>query len=167
MLFFIRYQAEEHQVMVETRGDQTYVKLDNHPEEAIDLVFHGNDCLFIHQSNVFHANIVGDKTDYTAWRPEGNLNLTVESEYRRIVGLLRGQDLTHENDIYAKMPGKIVKIMKKSGDSIKKGDPVIVMEAMKMENEIRSLIDGEISKVCVQEGQAVETGALLMEVAPS
>jgi biotin carboxyl carrier protein len=164
MLFFIQHEGKEHRVRVESRQNQVYVTFDDCPEEAVDLVFYGNDCMFIHQTKVFHANIVGDKVDFTVWSPSGNFNLVVESEYRRIVGLLRGQDLTHENNVYAKMPGKIVKISAKMGDKVKKGDPVMVMEAMKMENEIRSVVDGTISNICVKEGQAVETGTLLAEL---
>jgi glutaconyl-CoA/methylmalonyl-CoA decarboxylase subunit gamma len=44
---------------------------------------------------------------------------------------------------------------------------VMVMEAMKMENEIRATADGEVSNICVAEGQAVETGTLLMELKPA
>jgi len=164
MLFFIRYQGKEHQVRVESRQNQTYIVFDDGQEQPVDLVFYGNDCMFIHHNKVFHANVVGDKSDYTVWRPEGNLNVVVESEYRRIVGLLRGQDLESGNNVYAKMPGKIVKIATKKGDRVAKGDSVIVMEAMKMENEIRVTQDGTVSNICVKEGQAVETGTLLVEL---
>jgi biotin carboxyl carrier protein len=166
MLFFIKHQGKEHRIRVESRNNQLYVAFNEESEEPIDLVYYGNDCMFIHQNKVFNANVVGDKADYTVWRPGGNLNLVVESEYRRIVGLLRGQELEQENNVYAKMPGKIVKILRKVGDPVSKGDSVIVMEAMKMENEIRVTLSGKVSNLCVSEGQAVETGTLLMELTP-
>ena len=166
MLFFIRYQDEEHQIRVESRHDKTFVSFDGGPETPVDLVYHGNDCLFLHNHRVFHANIVGNKSEYTVWRPKGNSTFTVESEYRRIVGMLRGQDLDQTNHIYAKMPGKIVKILKRVGDLVEKGDSVLVMEAMKMENEIRATLGGKISNLCVKESQAVETGTLLVELEP-
>lgn len=167
MLFFIRLQDKEHRVRVESRQNQVYVAFDDEPEAPVDLLYQGNDCMFIHNHRVFQANIVGDKVDYTVWRPKGNLSLEVESEYKRIVGLLRGQDLESENNVYAKMPGKIVKIMKRPGDRVEKGDSVLVMEAMKMENEIRATAPGEIANICVKEGQAVETGTVLVELKPA
>jgi biotin carboxyl carrier protein len=109
---------------------------------------------------------VGNKSDYVVSRAQGNLQFSVESEYRRIVGLLRGTDLEQENIVYAKMPGKIVKVIKKAGDKVEKGDSVMVMEAMKMENELRASISGTVLSVMASEGQAVETGAVLMEIKP-
>lgn len=167
MLFYIQYQGEEFKVRVESRDEKYWVAVGDETESSVDISFYGNDCTLIHENGIFHANIVGDKTDYTVWRPEGNLSLTVESEYRRIVGLLRGQNLDVENNVYSKMPGKITKINSKVGDRVEKGQGLLVMEAMKMENEIKSLIDGEIKNICVKEGQAVESGTLLVEITPN
>ena len=167
MLFYISYQGEEFKVRVENRENRYWVSVGGESEQAVDISFYGNDCTLIHENGIFHANIVGDKSDYTVWRPEGNLALTVESEYRRIVGLLRGQNLDVQNNVYSKMPGKITKINSKVGDKVEKGQGLLVMEAMKMENEIKSLIDGEIKNICIKEGQAVESGTLLVEITPN
>ena len=167
MLFYIHYQGKEHKVRVESRHNQTYVSFDGSNEEPVDLMFHGNDCLYIHRNHVFQGNVVRGKTDFTIWRPKGNLTFKVESEYKRIVGLLRGSEAQDENKIYAKMPGKIAKVSIKKGDTVQKGDSVMVMEAMKMENEIRSPRSGQVSNIHVSEGQAVETVALLAEIAPT
>ena len=64
--------------------------------------------------------------------------------------------------VKSQMPGKIVRVLVKSGDAVKKGQAMIVMEAMKMENEIKALQDGVVKEVKVSEGQAVETGAELL-----
>jgi len=64
--------------------------------------------------------------------------------------------------IKSQMPGKILRVSIKAGDAVKKGQSIIVMEAMKMENEIKSPQDGIIKEVKVAEGQAVETGAELV-----
>lgn len=167
MIFFLRYGEQEHTVRVECRNQQMLVKFNDEPEKAVDMQYFGNDVTFLENGKVFFANVVGNKGDTTVFRPEGNLHFTVESEYRRIVGLLRGQDLSSENAVYAKMPGKIAKIIAKVGDSLEKGAPLLVMEAMKMENEIRSTMAGKVSNICVKEGQAVETGALLVELEPA
>jgi biotin carboxyl carrier protein len=62
------------------------------------------------------------------------------------------------------MPGKIVKVLRKVGDAVKEGEAVLVVEAMKMENDIRSPKDGKVEEVFVQEGQAVEGNAKLATV---
>jgi biotin carboxyl carrier protein len=64
--------------------------------------------------------------------------------------------------VRSQMPGKIVRIQIKEGDTVQKGAPLMVMEAMKMENEIRATHAGVIQAVKVTAGQAVETGADLV-----
>ena len=61
--------------------------------------------------------------------------------------------------VRAQMPGKILRLNLKAGDSVEKGQTILVMEAMKMENEIRAPHSGKVSHLKVSEGQAVETGA--------
>ncbi len=67
--------------------------------------------------------------------------------------------------VRAQMPGKIVRVLVKAGAEVEKDQPLLVMEAMKMENEIRAPGPGRIKDLKVIEGQAVETGAdlILME----
>jgi biotin carboxyl carrier protein len=55
-----------------------------------------------------------------------------------------------------------VRILAKVGDTVSRGQSLMVMEAMKMENEIKSPQDGVIKEVKVSKGQAVETGAELL-----
>ncbi len=64
--------------------------------------------------------------------------------------------------IKSQMPGKILRINVKVGDIVKKGQSIMVMEAMKMENEIKSQQDATVKELKVTEGQAVETGAELV-----
>lgn len=62
------------------------------------------------------------------------------------------------------MPGKIVKVLVKEGESVAEGQTLLVMEAMKMQNELKSPCPGTVAKVHVGEGATVETGAKLVEV---
>jgi biotin carboxyl carrier protein len=66
--------------------------------------------------------------------------------------------------LITQMPGKIVKIMKKVGDKVIKGETVLILEAMKMENEIKSGADGTIKIINVKEGQALDSGFLMVEI---
>ena len=63
--------------------------------------------------------------------------------------------------IYAMLPGTVVKIFVEEGESINAGDPILVLEAMKMENEITSPKSGVVKKLNVRKGEKVETGDLL------
>lgn len=62
------------------------------------------------------------------------------------------------------MPGKIVKVLVGVGDEVKEGQGLVVVEAMKMENELRSPKDGQVVELLVAEGQAVEANAKLCAV---
>lgn len=62
------------------------------------------------------------------------------------------------------MPGKILSVKTKVGQSINKGDVIVILEAMKMENEIVAPQDGIIASVDVSEGQSVEAGDLLVTI---
>lgn len=64
----------------------------------------------------------------------------------------------------APMPGKIVKILVGVGESVEAGRGVLVMEAMKMENELRAVRAGTVQEIKVAEGQAVEMGAVLLVI---
>ena len=66
--------------------------------------------------------------------------------------------------LITQMPGKVVKVFKKEGDKVTKGETVLILEAMKMENEIKSGADGTIKSVNVKEGQALDSGFLMVEI---
>lgn len=63
--------------------------------------------------------------------------------------------------VSAPMPGTILSVNVKAGDSVKKGDVLAILEAMKMENEIMAPKDGKVTAVNVQKGATVNTGDLL------
>jgi biotin carboxyl carrier protein len=62
------------------------------------------------------------------------------------------------------MPGKVVKVLVCEGQAIQAGAGVVVVEAMKMENELRAPRDGKVGRIRVQEGQPVESGEELVEI---
>ena len=62
------------------------------------------------------------------------------------------------------MPGKIVKVLVRPGDAVAARQGVVIVEAMKMENELRSQNSGTVSDVRVKEGDSVEAGAILVIV---
>jgi biotin carboxyl carrier protein len=67
------------------------------------------------------------------------------------------------NDIKAPMPGMVLSVLVSEGQEVKKGDSLIVLEAMKMENILKSPADGIIKKVVANKGTAVEKNQLLIQ----
>ena len=72
---------------------------------------------------------------------------------------------TGANTIKAPIAGKVLKLSVKVGDSVKKGQAVAIVEAMKLENEIPSAFDGTVKAILVKEGDAVENGQAIIELA--
>jgi biotin carboxyl carrier protein len=69
--------------------------------------------------------------------------------------------------IVAPMPGKIVRVLGQVGDTVAQRQPVVVIEAMKMENELRASRGGTLSEVRVEPGQSVDAGTLLAIITPA
>lgn len=67
----------------------------------------------------------------------------------------------------APMPGKVFKIVAKAGDTVKTGQTLLVLEAMKMEHAIKAPADGVVKKILFAEGQLVPAGALLVDMEKS
>ena len=67
--------------------------------------------------------------------------------------------------VTAPMPGTILKVNVTQGAAVKKGDILVVLEAMKMENEILAPKDGTVAQIAVSKGATVDTGALLAVIA--
>jgi len=66
--------------------------------------------------------------------------------------------------VTAPMPGKVVRVLVKSGDAVDARQPLVVVEAMKMENELRAVKAGTVSDVQAREGHSVDAGALLVVI---
>lgn len=70
----------------------------------------------------------------------------------------------HRSIVQSPMPGLVLKIKKAVGDEVEMGESVMILEAMKMENDVKSPFTGRITEINVQEKQAVEKGAVLFKV---
>ena len=66
-------------------------------------------------------------------------------------------------DIKAPMPGLVIELKVEEGQEIKAGDPLIILEAMKMENIIKSPREGVIKSILVKKGQSVEKNQILIK----
>jgi biotin carboxyl carrier protein len=92
-----------------------------------------------------HHEFVAEVLDPRAWR--GRRHGTVEAEGRQ--------------QIVAPMPGKVVRLLVKAGDKVEAGQGLLVVEAMKMQNEVRSPKTGTVERLLAKEGQPVNAGEVL------
>ena len=120
---------------------------------------------FIFNHRSYLMDIVVHKDDYTIFARGSFKTVKLLTEERlflqEMASSLSGGAAA---DIHSGMPGRVVEIPVKVGDKVTKGDLILVMEAMKMENEILAPGSGIIKKIYVKEEQSVSTGVCLMSL---
>lgn len=92
-------------------------------------------------------------------------HLDVKDKYDELLRSLGLDSLASKkvNDIKAPMPGMVLNVLVTEGQEVKKGDPLIVLEAMKMENILKSPSEGTVKKIAITKGIAVEKNQLLIQ----
>jgi len=89
----------------------------------------------------------------------------VKDKSAKVLHVVRQKaDASNENEIGAPLSGKIVKYHVKEGDSIKKEQPLFVIEAMKMQTNIKALKNGVVNKIVISENNRVEAGDLVLKL---
>ncbi len=118
---------------------------------------------FLHKNTSYLVDVVGEGTKYEVYTRGSYRTLELRNDEMLLHDSLRGkQSIGGGNSLDSGMPGKIMTVMVKVGDEVKEGDPILVMEAMKMENEMRASRDAKIKKIHVKEGDTIEGGATLI-----
>ena len=119
------------------------------------------------EDNRLSLNINGTETNYLVAGSDTELTIF---DHGKVVLVelagsgLSGTDESGEGRIVTPMPGKIVDVMVKAGDQVKKGEALMVMEAMKMEMTIRAGCTGIIDELPVSSNDQVQDGALLVSI---
>jgi biotin carboxyl carrier protein len=103
---------------------------------------------------------------YAIWSDDHRFEVEALDERRRAIQDMAGAAAANAGPapLVAPMPGLVVRVNVKPGDQVEAGQPLVVMEAMKMENELRSLSVGTVKAVRFQPGAVVEKGAVLVEL---
>jgi len=121
----------------------------------------------IYKGRSFVADVLShDKTSKTAEIHISSNTYTVQLK-DRFDELLHdlGMDVSNtnkDNEVKAPMPGRVLEILVKEGDSVSEGDGLLVLEAMKMENIIKSTREGVLKQIQATKGDSVEKNAVLL-----
>ena len=110
----------------------------------------------------YEAGLVKRPNGYTVVLPEDAVEVELAEAARDAAPPVK--KAAGATPLRAPMPGRIVKLLVDPGQEVVAGQGLVVMEAMKMENELRSPRAGRVKEIHVRERQAVETGALLAVV---
>jgi biotin carboxyl carrier protein len=112
-------------------------------------------------SKIYNVMISSNTRTYSVF-VTGKCYQIEKKSVRQILG--DSPDKLKKKDVITSMPGKIVKIFAKEGEMVERGQPILILEAMKMQNEIKSPQAGKLISIKPKPGLSVEAGAVLFSV---
>lgn len=157
--------GDDHQLDVRSDGDSVYANVDGREYELEASEVEPNVYLFKNKGRVYQVSVTQ--------KPGASVQATVDGKSFEVDIIdpkrLRGARSDHEHsgghaEIKTAMPGKVVRIVAEVGQAVEKGSSVIVVEAMKMQNEMKSPIDGIVKEIKVNEGSTVNAGEVLVVI---
>jgi biotin carboxyl carrier protein len=165
MKYFVRVNGDEHEVLLDGEG----VHLDGADVAAQVSSIDGTPVRMVTIGDEVHRVVIRrGKTRglYTLWLDGYRFEVEALDERTRAIRALTGAAAgpTGPAPIVAPMPGLVVRVNAQVGDEVQAGQGLVVMEAMKMENELRAQAAGRVKAVHAKPGTAVEKGTLLIEL---
>lgn len=158
----------EQQYELQTlKGDPSKGSI-NGKEYAMDLIENGSAMHIIHENKSYSVNIVAadyDTKTFTIRVNNGYYELQAKDKFDLLLEELGMEDLAagKANDLKAPMPGMVLEVAVQAGTEVKKGDKLVVLEAMKMENVLKAESDATVKAIHVEKGKAVEKNQIMVE----
>ena len=165
MKYVVRIGSEDHEVVLD--GDGVHIDGDDVAAHVVPI--DGTPVRMITIGDQVHRVVVrpgASRGLYTLWLDGYRFEVEALDERTRAIRELSGASAgpTGPAPLVAPMPGLIVRVHVQVGDQVQVGQGLVVMEAMKMENELRVQAGGRVRNVLVAAGAVVEKGALLIEL---
>ena len=161
MLFDATVDGRTLRVEVRGKDGRYTVAIDGKPLE-VDLFDGGRDFVSLLIAGHSHeAGLEKHGTGFTVVLADDVVTVEL-AEAARGEGPVQKRLVSGPTRVIAPMPGRVLRVQVSPGDLVPAGQGLVVVEAMKMENELRAPRAGHVLEVAVREGQAVETGALLV-----
>ncbi len=166
----IEVNGKVRHVSIEPIGGRFRVSVDGHAAEidaamidetTLSLVFTG-DSQASREVGIAETTIAGELTVHTGSGVSSVRVLNGSRKSARAAG--EATQASGLQQVVAPMPGKVVKVLVSPGDEVKVRQGLVVVEAMKMENELRSPKNGRVREVAVSEGMSVVAGRVLVVV---
>ena len=111
--------------------------------------------------------VIDDDDDKIAVMMDGRLFEAQALDERAMLLIQRrGGISSGSGEVHAPMPGLIAVVTVAVGQAVAQGDTVVILESMKMQNELKSPIDGAVAAIHIEAGQAVDKNSLLIEIVP-
>ncbi|HEX9786931.1 MAG TPA: biotin/lipoyl-containing protein [Candidatus Binatia bacterium] len=166
MAFIAKLGEQNYTVEIEESGKSVYrVSVDGN-EFMVDGKKTGRtNYSLIVDNRSFEIEVDNTDDEYRVLVDGRNYRIHLVDERRMRIGSVQsGVELQGRQSVSVPMPGKIIAVLVSEGDAVDKGQGLVIVEAMKMENEVRSPIAGVVKEIKVKPGDTVEGGAVLLIV---
>jgi biotin carboxyl carrier protein len=167
--YILNYNDKQHSAVVARAGRDTQIQIDEAPATTVNFrTVLGGRALSLHLDGRLHlVHLTGTdaKGGMTATVDGRPVSLTVMDELRA-QALQSLQATAGSGVIAADIPGLVCEIKVQVGQKVHQGEPVIVVEAMKMQNELVAAVSGTVSEIPVEPGQTVNPGDRLIVIEP-
>jgi biotin carboxyl carrier protein len=163
----LHHQGKPFAVNLKVKADNFFnVTINDESLEAILHQIDNNTLSIVHDNRHYTAHVAANATHvYVLVNGE---QYVFEKPREQKSGYRPGMEAAASgNEIFAPMPGKIIKIFVKKGQKVKQNDRLFIVEAMKMENEVKSSRAGKIKKVNFKENDLVSVGDTIIEMEAS
>ena len=168
MKYFVTVNGHDHEVNLIERLGELLVEVDG---ESMDLVYEEVDSLgqvlAIVGGASFGVSIEGDSTKAGITIAGHFYDVEIEDERERAAHAAARASGAGGGLVKSVMPGIVISLLAVEGDAVEEGQPLLVLEAMKMQNEIAAPTAGVVKRIFVNEGEAVSAGAKLVEIEPN
>lgn len=168
MKYFVTVNGVLREVEVVERLGQIEVHVggrpfDLHYSEVDDL----GQVVVLHGGKSYALSLEGTENDVTATLAGHRYDVALEDERERAAHAAEKAAGRAGGVVNAVMPGVVVEVLARPGDLVAKGAPLLILSAMKMQNEIGAPTDGVVQEIHVAAGAAVAAGARLVTLAPA
>jgi biotin carboxyl carrier protein len=162
MKFDVQISGKTRTVELERDADRWRISLDGQPIDADAIEIAPNIFSILLNGKSYEIRVT-PSPDGTLTLQTGHLEFTAEViDPRAWRGRRHGAvEAEGRQQVLAPMPGKVVRLLVRAGDTVEAGQGLLVVEAMKMQNEIRSPKRGTVERLLAQEGQPVSAGEVL------
>ncbi|MGL3798251.1 pyruvate carboxylase [Lactiplantibacillus plantarum] len=134
--------------------------------ETVNIELAKGKTMIVKLNQISDPDVDGVRTLYFSINGQNQEIMVKDNAIHQSATSTRKAEPTNEDEVGATMSGSVLKLLVKKGQTVKKGEPLLVTEAMKMETTIQAPEDGVIEHIYVNAGDVIQTDDLLLEIAP-
>ncbi len=150
--------------LVSKEGNKVQLTIDGVPYDVDIVMAENGNCSILHGGKSYNAELIRKESgkSYTVNAHYQSYNVDIIDSQVKYLRMRKGSDEKQQDKIVSPMPGKVVKIPVKTGDTLEAGDIAVVIEAMKMQSNYKVNGPCVVKEILVKEGDSVNSNQVIM-----